>query len=568
MQSKKYDKLVAVSITLDSYLEVIEFDASSKTVLKYENTIVNYNKNERRIDDLDALEDTLREVFLHLDIAQGSPVIISLPDIYISQRIYSARMSGIALETEIKQDLIATKLFDDVNPVARWKQLSVDEDEDTQLVLYSGMKEDIINFLKRAISNLGMDLIAVDNNSFSLIKGVMESGYITEEELEGFDSWAILSLTQDQYQMISLTGKTIMSIAKESLSYEGTVGVYNKISDVILPAIESLWMSNLVIVNTVPGISSKELANRLALDCQVNCIDVNENATDPIYKYQQDNIDSDKALSISPYVFGCGVYQDYPEFGFDFAFDNMKLNISSGGIFDLLSAFNGRKARKSIMSISVLACSILAVISILIFSAYAIQSHAKNKLLAQKDDLTMQMASINPKGTGTVDLKQRAAQFGEKEKNLAKSAALISETIPDNLWIKELYVYPNMSVYIRGYSYNVSDIIEFYKALKTFSKFNDLKISQILMAGEGKDSTNSGTAEGAAPTDGSTQPVNTTTKADSSLPPPPASGVPDPSAMPSLPGVNDTGAGTVAQPEDPLDIPNEPCYEFIIGNKQ
>ena len=307
--AKKYSVVVAISLNLDSYLEVVEYDTIQKKVLKYENTVVSYNKNERKIDEPEALEEALREIFTHMTIMPGTPIFVSLPDIYISQRLLSARMSETQIETEIKQDLVNTNLFDDVNPIARWKQLNVDEDEDTQTVLYSGMKEDIVELFKNVITGLGMELIAIDSSSFSLIKGVIGTGFITEDDLDiGSDGWAILSLTQDQYEMIALTGKSITSLTQEALSYDGTVGIYNKIADVIMPAVESLWMSNMVIVNTVPGISSQELANRMALDFPVHCIDINENATAPVYDIDEETVDADKALNISPYVVVSGLF--------------------------------------------------------------------------------------------------------------------------------------------------------------------------------------------------------------------------------------------------------------------
>jgi hypothetical protein len=156
---------------------------------------------------------------------------------------------------------------------------------------------------------------------------------------------------------------------------------------------------------------------------------------------------------------------------------------------------------------------------------------------------------------------------------------LISDSIPDNLWVKEFSVYPDMSVYIRGYSYNVSDIVEFYKALRTFSKFKDLKITAILLAGDGKDSTNSGAAadkKDEKNPDGT--PVDPSKPEDPSAATPPAatpSADPnakdgsDPSGLPALPELTDIGAlgskPKVSAGAD--DIPTEKCYEFIIGKK-
>ena len=140
--------------------------------------------------------------------------------------------------------------------------------------------------------------------------------------------------------------------------------------------------------------------------------------------------------------------------------------------------------------------------------------------------------------------------------------ALVSDVIPDNLWIKEFNIYSDLSVYMRGYSYNVPDIIEFYKALKTFSKFKDLTITQILIAGEGRDSTNSNIDYETGEDD---------MGANTSAPAEQASA--DPSALPTLPGLEGEGGVTAApsigeQITNINDIPNEPCYEFIIGNKK
>ena len=115
---------------------------------------------------------------------------------------------------------------------------------------------------------------------------------------------------------------------------------------------------------------------------------------------------------------------------------------------------------------------------------------------------------------------------------------------------------------MRGYSYNVPDIIEFYKALKTFSKFKDLTITQILIAGEGRDSTNSNVDYETGEDD---------MGANTSAPSEQASA--DPSALPTLPGLEGEGGVTAApsigdQITNVNDIPNEPCYEFIIGNKK
>ena len=54
--AKKYSVVVAISLNVDSYLEVVEYDTIQKKVLKYENTVVSYNKNERKIDEPEALE--------------------------------------------------------------------------------------------------------------------------------------------------------------------------------------------------------------------------------------------------------------------------------------------------------------------------------------------------------------------------------------------------------------------------------------------------------------------------------------------------------------------------------
>ena len=561
--AKKYSVVVAISLNLDSYLEVVEYDTIQKKVLKYENTVVSYNRNERKIDDPKALEEALRAIFTHMTIMPGTPIFVSLPDIYISQRLFSARMSSAQLETEIKQDLVNTNLFDDINPVARWKQLTVDEEEDTQFVLYSGMKEDIVELFKSIITALGMELIAIDNSSFSLIKGVIGTGFVSEDDLDvGSDGWAILSLTQDQYEMIALTGKSITSLTQEPLSYDGTIGIYNKIADVIMPAVESLWISNMIIVNTVPGISSQELANRMSLDFPVHCIDINENATASIYNIDKETVDEDKALNISPYVVGTALYQDYFELGFDFAFDNVKLQISAGGMFDVInSLLEGRETRKIIMSISPIVCGILILLAIATGLFYFIQQGEVKKLTAEKTDLEIQLQNIKPKNTNEFNSTASIKKLYEKDKNISKSLALVSDVIPDNLWIKEFNIYPDLSIYMRGYSYNVPDIIEFYKALKTFSKFKDLTITQILIAGEGRDSTNSN-----IDSDGSSD-QNMTNSGSTKLEQKPSA---DPSSIPELPGLEGEGESTssIASKININDIPNEPCYEFIIGNKK
>lgn len=64
----------------------------------------------------------------------------------------------------------------------------------------------------------------------------------------------------------------------------------------------------------------------------------------------------------------------------------------------------------------------------------------------------------------------------------------IAIDIPEKVWLENVTMYSDLTAYIKGYSFSVKDVVNYHQSLQKLSKFKDLKITSLKLAGD-KDET-------------------------------------------------------------------------------
>ena len=141
---------------------------------------------------------------------------------------------------------------------------------DTRKLYYSAIQKNVVDDIKNALTELGVNLVGVEMSLTSILKALAFTG-LAEEQMKENVSWNLMLINQNGYSICSLVGKNIVEYYEEPLAIKSFEGdeIYNAINASAQITLMSYPASFLYIISTTDMVSAELLSKRM--QCRWYC---------------------------------------------------------------------------------------------------------------------------------------------------------------------------------------------------------------------------------------------------------------------------------------------------------
>ena len=464
-------------------LEMIEIDKSTKTVSKYACRPLEYNFSTREISDYDEFRATLTALFDDLKIPKTSEVILTVPNVYFGLINLPLMFGDEAVNNAILSEVEQTYIFKRQEPVIGWTNIvKPNQSTDSTDILYSAIQNTALAEIYASCLEVGCNLTGIENSYLSLLKALYYTG-AAEEQMQDFVTWNLMVIGQNNYSIISMSGKNVISYYEEPLALKSFSGeeVYNAIissSTLTLTTNPANW---LYIVSETDMVSAEVLSKKITFDGKITYLESNkyvQNAMIEASKTVMPNL----VLKITPEAIGSAIYNfvDYPiklNLIGEFKSDDVKIeNFPKVDIGNLSIELSPAFIKKMSLMISIPILLIVLAIFILLNVLNNKQLAEQSSVGAELEAKQAEMKKYDAIKVDTFDEKTEMSLINayNKEKLIYYSALGLS--IPAKTWITQFKITKGGKVYISGKTSQLEDVYNFYRDLKMSVINSDLKV--------------------------------------------------------------------------------------------
>ena len=472
-------EFVGVSISSRSILEVVQFDHETKEILKYGQTELDYDITSKQINNVNSLEMEIKDLFEELGIPLHSSVVLSLPVVSLSHLTLPSSLDNESTKYALISEAEKNYIFKNHEPMVSWEKIAVNEENDTQYLLYSAVKKQELESIEEIFDNLGIHLLGVDASYSSLLRGLAETGLVDEDIKEG-KCWNVLLITVNSFVIISFMGDKIIDITEDPIAIKSfnPEDIYPSIASYSLDGVSAKSSEHIVIISTADEVSAKLLSSFFDMECKVSYVDSNNNSEDPIFKGDVDLSDKRlKVVGLQAIGTTCWKKSIIPV---NFNFLSNKVAAEGYNLTILGSNFT---LTSELLQNILIGLIILAVISncILYFIGSTLNGmtdmtlqELNTSLNKDQDELKKFDQPVQKTDVGTV-----IKNTYDNDTKVLENFNTISSVIPEKLWLESFTLKSDLSSEIKGKALAINDIIAYYQNLNRVGNFQNLKISSV-----------------------------------------------------------------------------------------
>lgn len=468
---------IGASISPSVGLEMAEIDSVAGTVTKYSHKPLEYNHSSREIVNYEEFETSLGELFDDLNIPRRSNVILSIPNVHFGMINLPLLLTDEAITNAIISEVEQSYIFKRQEPVVSWAEISSNTDSENRTLAYTAIQKGTLEKITEACDNVGCKLTGLENSYASLLKALYLSG-LTKEQMKDNVTWNLMVVGQNNYSILSMSGKKIVEYYEEPLALKSFVNdeIYNAITISAELTLSGLSANYLFIVSETDLVSAEVLSMKIAAEGIVNFLECNKFSQTELIPASL-NILPKMALEITPEIIGATVYpfSDYPlklnmiqdksadSESMDEMLESPRINIGNLEI-ELTPDFIKR------LALIVSAVCILPIIILSFFLGKVVVPKEQTKL----DGINAQIASVNKdiakyndtEKNNAFDLKSTIDKILQQNKTKLSYYSALGVSMPNKLWITYYLMNDEGNIDIKGKANDVKSVYIFYKNLK------------------------------------------------------------------------------------------------------
>lgn len=538
-KKKGKGKGIGIFISTDSTFEIAEIDFASNEIINYLKMDTAYDPIIREVN-IENFESTLQTALQQFDITPQTPITVTLPSIFINTKVLPSELEEEEIYTALISETEKNYIFKKTEPAVSWHVISQDTDNQFVTVLYSALQKSLITEIENVFKKQGLKLTTIETSYGSFIRGLSVAEATSNQTQNDLTRHAII-IKHNINTVITLQGNNILNIIETPLvlGSQEKDELYPALSSSIIEKIGNNPVDSLIIANYSPNIDTNNLITYLNFKCPIIKIENNCLENEPLFNITL----KEHADIVTPEVIGAAYKNNAPT---DFSFNFLQTSNGYDEVPDFLAnlGVTGNPVHLGLIALITVATALIAFVSIstVVINGFLIKQY--RQAYVQCDAYKRKFDKPQEK---IFDLFNIAEKDFIKNEKIVSSYDAISAVIPEKVWITSIKINGDLNTDIYGKAYSVEDIVSYYKNLLSASKFKNLKIKSIRVAGYSSSdmpeiSINTGTRN-APPQRNSRR-----GRRNTMLPPPPPSG-----ATPSV--VVNTGAGIK-------------YYEFNFGNTQ
>ena len=490
---------VGVAVSPGIGLEMIEIDKTTKTVSKYACRPLEYNYSTREIADYDEFRSTLLILFEELKIPKTSNIILTLPTVHFGLISLPLMLGDEAVSQAITSEVEQTYIFKRQEPVVGWTNIvKPNQSNESTEILYSALQNNSLAEIYASCMEVGCTLIGIETSYLSLLKALYYTG-LADEQMKDYVSWNLMVIGQNNYSIISLSGKNVISYYEEPLALKSFVGeeIYNAIISSSTLTLTINPANYLYIVSETDIVSAEVLSKKISFDGKIVYLESNKYVQKPLMDSAK-GIMPNLVLKMTPEIIGSGIYQfiDYPiklniigEFKIEEVKTEINPTVHLGNLeVELSPAF--------IKKMAMFAAAIFLLPALLIFF---ILNTVNNKQIEERSALDQAITQLQAEmkqyegiKVNTFDEKTEMSLINASNKEKLVYYSALGLSIPSKTWITNFKITNKDGVYISGKTARLEEVYNFYRDLKLSVINSDLKV-HTLEAIENEDSDSTGT---------------------------------------------------------------------------
>lgn len=476
-----------VALDENGHLEVIQIDRSSKTIQKYTNRFVAYNAINREIESYDDFKYALQEAFEELQLPKNANITLAMPNVLFGIKELSSIIEMKDVPDALLNEVDSSYIFrNGEEPVISC--FEVGETDGFKQYAYSAIKLNSLNTIKKIFSELGVNLISVQNSCSSLIEGLSFSG-LTNGFVKNKETWNVLVISATSFNVFSFYGNKLLNFYEEPLAVKSYTGdeVYQEVAQTASTVLNNYYADNTLIISQTDEISAEAISSRMSISGMPIYLEQN--------KYQQQlptalNVDFNVLPSyvaqITQTAIGAGIDVGYDEF-FKFNFIEAQNGGAKSAQSDIV-LIGGNPIEITPEKVNVITGIIVAVCLVIFGGLTLISNMAISKLneeisALQEEETQLNQVLAQNKKVEPVKVETNIEDTINTIVNSNRKKMLyfdsLSYGIPNKLWIEYFYAGSGDAIGIKGATLNSSDITLFLKGIREVSGETDVSVNKL-----------------------------------------------------------------------------------------
>src|SRR5574344_567045 len=470
---------IGVSVSPNIGLEMIRVDTATNKVMQYAHRQIAYNNSTREIEDYGEFKQALTDLFSELKIVpQSANVVLNMPNVSFGHTFLPTVLDDESVTGAITSKVEENYLFKKNEPVVSWVEVKENNSAEKRYILYSAIQQGVIDILQQIFSDLGANLIAVENTYSSLIK-TLEYTELTKDFALSGGGWNILLISQNSYEVFSMVGYSVIEYFEEPIAIKSFNNdeVYLAISQAATQVLDKYPTDKLLIISESNDVSEEILAIQLKQPGDVIFLESNQYAKTPI-------MDIDLSVlphyikAITPEAIGAAIYKAK-----DF---NLKLNFIKNAdvkaTADTTNFMGLALTKEQLMLYSVVIG--VAIIGLCFLASAALGSYINN-LESQKANQEQEATNLQSEltslkqGSGQIDIYSAAKTIDKAMVDKVLYYNAIGADIPSRVWLTSFYADSTGAYGIKGQTTMVDEVYLFFRNIKSQVPKSDLFLSKL-----------------------------------------------------------------------------------------
>lgn len=485
LSSGSQKTIVGVSLTPGIGLEAVVYNKEQNVVLNYSRRKVDYNFSTREIQDYTQFKTALAELMDDLKVLPKTMAYMIMPNVYFDFITLPAEMGEAEVKTALLSKAEEFYVFKREEPVSGWSEVINPDGDGQKRYVYSSFQRNIVDQMKDAFSDIGLQLVGLENPYSAAIRGLYSVGYI-DDVIQEQAPWTAMIINTNSYTLLNMDGKNVLDytevpLAIKSFSREEAYQAVVSSSGQLLSGYAS---QRLYIISQTEDISARILKKNMDYDHEIVAIDTNKYAdTSKLFVNVANTLDANDVKFVTLSSIGAACTKC------DF---KLKLNVladdpdASMGIYFTTNILGTEVdvTNELVMRLSFVFAALFGVIfGIFIIFCNFFTSQCENTL----SDLQNQISTLDEQ----IKLESQNEVKQEVDMNIiiddvAKANVMannfydsIATDIPQGVWLTRYYNKTGDKLAVRGIAQNITDIYEYYKNLRIVAPESGIKLTEL-----------------------------------------------------------------------------------------
>lgn len=484
---------VGISISANSFIELVCIDKTTKSVVKYSSDNVKYNNSIREIVDYDELTESIEGLFEDVGLnPKECSVTLSLPNVHFGITPLDSASETPFIVENIQSDIEDLYVFKRNEPAISYSIMENGITKGQKNIVFSAIQTKVAGRLLEIFDKMECDLVRIDNAYSSMFRAIQYcdrfSKYVSPEERT-----LIILVTSNSCSAFFMSGNIVTDVIEEPLAVKSfsSEEVYSAVSKLATNSILKNSPKSLLVISETDEVDASMLAQRVEFAGDVDCINKSINNNEQfieVYGLDSD-IDSNMISYMTIEAVGAAA-ADYDEYPLDINFvpkERVRSNIVEAGVYEV--PFD------RYLIFVILAAALAAfIIAFAVNGLCQIGIDFKRRSNADtKMNIEIFRKSLDKNSVANLDVLPVMTKIVNKNRAIMDAYVSIAEDIPDTAYIKKFVVSASGGIGILGEAKTSESVQVFIDHLK---ERNNILMLTKLSVNSQNDSINSKIPDG------------------------------------------------------------------------